>query len=304
MAKHGRNQATQSVYGVAERRKDRESEGYGTQKRRAGTASLPAMDCCSLSSAPCSNPVITPNGYLFDKQFILENLLHQKQEFKRKMKEYTAQRAKYDKIQAAKAVEAREKATTDFVLNERSVGQNPTIATPFVQKEKAKSATEIAMAANRNRSFTKDGMAVAKLPAFWLPSLGPETADTEIKPPSSTTMCPMSNTPLRIKDLITVNFTPADKFESKNIFARDERYVCGLTQKVLRNCVPAVVIRPTGAVYTKEAFDLLVKPDMVDPHSGEKLKASDIILMHSAGTGFSGSGAEMKKVRTSAQMVC
>ena len=52
------------------------------------------FDCCHLSSQPAKTPVITPDGYLYDKGNILENLLHQKQEMKSKAKEYERQRAK------------------------------------------------------------------------------------------------------------------------------------------------------------------------------------------------------------------
>jgi hypothetical protein len=38
---------------------------------------------------------------------------------------------------------------------------------------------------------------------------------------------------------------------------------------------------------------------MLEPISGMKLKAKDIIPMKSSGTGFSGGGAEIKKLKTS-----
>lgn len=39
-----------------------------------------AFDCCHLSSQAAKTPVITPDGYLFDKQNILENLLSQRKD--------------------------------------------------------------------------------------------------------------------------------------------------------------------------------------------------------------------------------
>jgi hypothetical protein len=39
-AKHGRNATANPVYSQSERLKDKSSEGYGTQKRRAVTISL------------------------------------------------------------------------------------------------------------------------------------------------------------------------------------------------------------------------------------------------------------------------
>jgi hypothetical protein len=39
-----------------------------------------------------------------------------------------------------------------------------------------------------------------------------------------------------------------------------ERYVCGVTHKPLRNAVPCCVLRKTGLVITLEAYERLVKP--------------------------------------------
>ena len=59
--------------------------------------------------------------------------------------------------------------------------------------------------------------------------------------------------------MITVNFKPADKLSKESLSARKERYICALTDKVLRNAIPCVVLKPTGRVITKEAFEKLVK---------------------------------------------
>ena len=39
---------------------------------------------------------------------------------------------------------------------------------------------------------TEKGKVVPKLPSFWLPSLTPGARETEIKPPNTKTVCPMS----------------------------------------------------------------------------------------------------------------
>ena len=68
---------------------------------------------------------------------------------------------------------------------------------------------------------------------------------------------PMSGKPLRIKDLIAVNFKLADKLSKESLAARKERYVCALTDKVLRNAVPCVVLKPTGQFLCTPAHQLL-----------------------------------------------
>ena len=82
MAKHGRNATANPVYSQHERQKDKASEGYGTQKRRAGTDAVQAFDCCNLSSQPARDPVCTPDGFIYDRACILENLLTQKRAMK------------------------------------------------------------------------------------------------------------------------------------------------------------------------------------------------------------------------------
>ena len=44
--------------------------------------------------------------------------------------------------------------------------------------------------------------------------------------------------------------------------------MCALTQKFLRNSVPCVCLKPSGNVITVEAYDRLVKPDMIEPITG------------------------------------
>ena len=78
--------------------------------------------------------------------------------------------------------------------------------------------------------------------------------------------------------------------------------MCALTQKFLRNSVKCVCLKSSGNVITVEAFERLVKPDMIEPITGAKLKPKDIIHMKTAGTGFAQKGAEIKKLKTAIAM--
>lgn len=302
MAKHGKNRTANPVYSQTERDKDKASGQWGSQKRRAGTDSVTQFDCCQLSSAPCNNPVITPDGYLYDKECILENILKQKADMKRQMKEYEAQLRKHQARQAKTDAEAKDAAFEQFVKKERGIG-GASADGPFEKKVEELSQAGKMLAMKKEERLTVDGKVTPKLPAFWLPSLGPDSAPTEVKPPSMKTKCPMSGKPLRIKDLIAVNFKLADKLSKESLAARKERYVCALTDKVLRNAVPCVVLKPTGRVITKEAFEKLVKPDMIEPIAGIKLKMKDVILMASGGTGYASGGGTVKKTKVTAAMM-
>ncbi|PVD34197.1 hypothetical protein C0Q70_05463 [Pomacea canaliculata] len=89
MTRHARNCTAGTVYTYHERKKDTSASGYGTQSQRVGKDSVKDFDCCCLTLQPCKNPVLTPQGYLYDKEAILEYILHQKCEIARRLKAYS-----------------------------------------------------------------------------------------------------------------------------------------------------------------------------------------------------------------------
>ena len=88
MTRHGKNCTAGAVYTYHERKKDAEQSGFGSKNVRLGKDSVKDFDCCCLTLQPCREPVITPDGYLYDKEAILESLLHQKKEMARKTKAF------------------------------------------------------------------------------------------------------------------------------------------------------------------------------------------------------------------------
>lgn len=157
--------------------------------------------------------------------------------------------------------------------------------------------------------------AAKKTPAFWVPSVTPDatggtghggvatgtgggalhlssTSSSLSKKPSGRTRCPMSGKPLRLKDLIKVNFTPVDAASTTAMVARADRYMCPVTRVVLRGGTRAVVLKPTGRVVTAECVERLVRPDMVEPISGEQLQEADIIPLQHGASGFAAKGGK------------
>ena len=65
--------------------------------------SIKDFDCCSITLQPCRNPVVTADGYLFDKEAILEYIVSKKVEIAKQQKAY-------DKWQAKQAAEQKELA--------------------------------------------------------------------------------------------------------------------------------------------------------------------------------------------------
>lgn len=107
----------------------------------------------------------------------------------------------------------------------------------------------------------------------------------------------MSHKPLKIKDLITVKFSPVDNDDGTPLVAKSARYKCAVTHDLLGNSVPCAVLKNTGRVVTMDCVEKLIKKDMLCPFTGENLSQSDIIPMQRGGTGFAGSGVKLDAKR-------
>lgn len=85
-----------------------------------------------------------------------------------------------------------------------------------------------------------------ELPSFWLPSQSPSAKYSKLNKPDPTILCPVSQKPIKAKDLIDVKFTlvndPSDK---KSLIVKENRYMCAVTHDILSNSVPCAVLRPT-----------------------------------------------------------
>ncbi|XP_048376933.1 nitric oxide synthase-interacting protein [Stegostoma tigrinum] len=285
MTRHGKNCTAGAVYTYYEKKKDTAVSGYGTQSLRLSKDAIKDFDCCCLSLQPCKDPVITPDGYLYEKEAILEYILHQKTEIAKKIKAYEKQKniKKTELAELAKA--EKETKVKAFLEKESTIVSKP--LNPFSSKEgeaQAGSSTEAIQPENEKH-----------LPSFWIPSLTPEAKVSAMRKPDKTIYCPMSGKPLKMKDLIPVNFLPVDsKLDRVQLITRQERYVCAVTRDVLGNSVPCAVLRPSGSVVTMECVEKLIKHDMVDPISGVKLMEKDIIPIQRGGTGFAGSGVKLE----------
>lgn len=279
MTRHGKNCTAGAVYTYHEKKKDTAASGYGTQSIRLGKDAIKDFDCCCLSLQPCHDPVITPHGFLYDKKAILEYVLHQKTEIARKLKAYEKQKqAQKSSNQLEEKCKERESAER-FKTSEKNIVSKP--INPFTSLEEPSAGSS----AGSSQS----------LPSFWIPSLTPEAKPTLLKKPSKAVLCPMSGQPIRMNELLDVKFTPLDpSLDRVALLTRQDRYVCAVTRDILGNSVPCAVLRPSGAVVTLECVEKLIKKDMMDPISGDKLADKDIIPLQRGGTGFAACGVELK----------
>ena len=66
--------------------------------------------------------------------------------------------------------------------------------------------------------------------------------------------------------------------------------MCPITRKQLRNSSKTYLVKPTGAIVSKEGVALVLADKSMD---GKKVSKSDIIPMSGGGTGFSANGGKM-----------
>ncbi|KAF7697685.1 nitric oxide synthase-interacting protein [Silurus meridionalis] len=298
MTRHGKNCTAGAVYTYHEKKKDTAASGYGTQSVRLGKDAIKDFDCCCLSLQPCRDPVVTADGYLYEREAILEYILHQKTEIAKKMKAYEKQKKVLrSEGQLESGSEQREKIEK-FRNKESSIVSKP--INPFISgqgkdRTSSPSGSVISLTSSSSASgsteISSSSASSSSLPSFWIPSLTPEAKPTLLKKPSKTVLCPMSGCPLKMSELISVRFTPLDSsLDRVALLTRQDRYVCAVTKDTLGNSVPCAVLRPSGSVVTLECVEKLIRKDMIDPMSGDKLKERDIIVLQRGGTGFAASG--------------
>ena len=228
---------------------ERRALGFGTVKERLGKDAQGNFYDCQLTQAPCVHPMCTPLGFLYSKEAILENLLAQKKENKRKLKLWEAQeRAKSETLREKRLVEEEER-------KERFYKENHQGAVAGRAKE--------------------GGKAAADMNSFWLPSKTPE-AESVVKKPSMTCFCPASGKKLKLKDLFAVTFTrdPEDP----------KRYIDPMTKDELSNKDALVVLKPLGVIMKMKTYESLVKPDGI--YEDKKIAPKDVLDVQKGGTGF------------------
>ncbi|KAH8235898.1 hypothetical protein KR032_010341 [Drosophila birchii] len=291
MTRHARNCTAGAVYTYNEKKRDAAESGYGTNAQRLGKDSVKSFDCCSLTLQPCRRPVVTKDGYLFDKEAILQYIVTKKNEYSRRLKEYERlRRAEEDQLN--QEANTQQQARMDRFVNAEKPAMTPAhTAAKNSEKPSTSASAAAAVASGSSSSSTSISNMTngheKKLPSFWLPSECPNAGLAKAKKPDPAIYCPVSQQPLRVKDLIDVKFTLLKDGDAKrSLIAKEARYMCPITHDVLSNAVPCAVLRPTGDVVTMECVERLIRKDMIHPLTDRKLKDKDIIPLQRGGTGY------------------
>jgi len=280
MTRHGNNATNSSVYSYSERKKDQKQAGYGTEKMRLGKDAIKGFDCCSLTLQPTKMPVVSPQGYIFDKEAIYSFILEKKNTYTKQMKEYERQKEAEMKEFRDNAAQEEEDNKARFEQTEKN------IVTKRVDAFKSSGSS------SNISNMREDRKRV--LPSFWLPSMAPQAKKTKLVKPDKTVYCPISRKPLRVKDLSPVIWTEVrDPDNKKSLISRDERYQCAVTGDTLYDSTHCAVLKPTGHVVTMECVEKIIKKDWQHPLTGQSLAEKDIIPIVRGATGFSAANDEL-----------
>jgi len=283
MTRHGLNATNSHVYSYHERKKDAQQSGYGTDRMRLSKDAIKAFDCCSLTLQPTKRPVISPQGYVFDKEAIFNFILEKKKTYEKQMKEFERQKQEELKEFRDKAAQEEEEARERFEATEKNI-----VTKRVTSKSSEESGSVPTGVSNMSGSRKRE------LPSFWLPSMCPDAKKSKLVKPDKTVYCPMSGKPLKVKDLTDVVWTEVkDPDNKKSMMSREERYQCAVTGDTLYNSTPCAVLKTTGHVVTVECVEKIIKKDWTHPLTGQTLVEKDIIPIVRGATGFSAANDQL-----------
>jgi hypothetical protein len=104
--RHSKNAGTMGCEGLSYH--ERKAMGIGTFKERLGKDSQGNYYDCCLTLQSAVDPVVTPGGFIYSREAILENLLAQKKAIKRKLREWEEQQKEQQrKVRAPLAARSR-----------------------------------------------------------------------------------------------------------------------------------------------------------------------------------------------------
>jgi nitric oxide synthase-interacting protein len=266
---------------------EKKALGFGTVKERVGKDSHGNFYDCCLTLQTAVDPMVTPEGYLFSREALLENLLQQKKAIKKKQAAYEAQQAE-EQQKAAEQAQIESEAKLIAFDRQNHMGISSKTAQRIQEAITAEAATmHDAKGAKAVVSIKENEEKMKQLRAFWVPSQTPQTKDLMDKPDSST-YCPASGKKLRLKDCVAVKLTRVREGESG-------LYMDPVTMETLTNSTRLVVIAPTGDVVSEETYKKCIKPD--GEFKGKRVGPKDIIRLQGGGTGYAGRDGEKAQVK-------
>ncbi|KAJ6805474.1 nitric oxide synthase-interacting protein [Iris pallida] len=254
--------------------------GYGTQRERLGKDSIKPFDACCLCLKPFLDPLCCQKGHVFCKECILQCLLSQKKDIKRKLAAHAAQQ-KQEKEEAEEKL-AQQKAREIDAFDQQNHGAVPQYSDRSYSRDK-----NGFQGANSVKVTSYEEEALRTMKAFWLPSATPESS-IKVEAPSTSTVCPEGKEKLKFKNLFPIYFTEDSSDHEKSKSSLESNYICPSCKVTLTNTLSLVVISSCGHVFCKKCSDRFLASDKVCLVCSKGCRERNLIPLEKGGTGFSG----------------
>ncbi|KAL5219582.1 hypothetical protein ABZP36_020266 [Zizania latifolia] len=271
--RHSKNNNDLAFFTYEEKRK----LGYGTQRERLGKDSIKPFDACCLCLKPLIDPLCCPKGHAFCKECILECLLAQKKDIKRKLAAHEAQKNLEKGEEEEKLMLQKSKELEAF--DQQNHGAIP----QYLDRSGSQDRSGF-HGANSVKVTSFEEEALRTMKAFWLPSATPE-ASAKVEAPSMDTICPEGQEKLKLKSLFPISFTE-EKTDQKNKKSVEKSYMCPSCKSTLTNTMSLVTISTCGHVFCKKCSDKFLVTDKVCLVCNKPCKGRNLTPLEKGGTGF------------------
>jgi nitric oxide synthase-interacting protein len=298
MSRHAKNCTASAFFTYHEKKKLQ----YGTQKERIGKDSLHNVDSCRLCIQPVNEPMICQKGHLFCKECIYTSLLTQKQEIKRQTLKYNMQEERLKDEEQKKETKKQERILEEFDKIEHGI-LPPEKRIKFLHTKEPSSenmtlSLSIVDKTSRENNEKPEPNPANHLPSFWVPSLTPDPQPIVLKKPPSYCICPEENHPIRLKQLIKVNFQTISGMDRKDPNkVLNMRYQCPICSKTFTNVIKISLLRKCGHVFCSQCIDNFVSQDRKCFVCSKSFSESDLIPLQCGGTGFSAHGVSLEATK-------
>ncbi|CAL9071475.1 unnamed protein product [Musa textilis] len=280
--RHSKNNNDLAFFTYEEKRK----LGYGTQRERLGKDSIKPFDACCLCLKPLVDPLCCQKGHVFCKECILECLLAQKKDIKRKLAAHAAQQKQEKEEEEEKLM--LQKARELDAFDQQNHG-----AVPQYSDRSQVCDKNGFHGANSVRVTSYEEEALRNMKAFWLPSATPD-APVKVEAPSTDTICPEGKEKLKLKSLFPIYFTEESNEQKNKSKGLEISYVCPSCKVTLTNTLSLVAVSTCGHVFCKKCSDKFLAADKVCLVCNKGCKERNLVCLEKGGTGFSGHGNHLE----------
>ncbi|PFH31342.1 Zn-finger, RING domain containing protein [Besnoitia besnoiti] len=273
MSRHSKNATSAPLFSYHERKKLKDA---GTIRERLDTNALRRFEACWLCNRTALSPVCTPQGLVFCKHCLFLNFEDQKKKSARELKDWEAQQRTKKEEEALKKQEVATATQRKFLQQESNIAS-------YYAKQRKLTVAELEEAAKKPFRVPtgEGGRAEARAKSFWVAQNTPSAAAAEAKPPKKSLVCPITQKPLKLKQLVYLKPELLDDKETEF-----NRWACAVSKRAITNQKAAAVI-PTGDVVLMDCLEKYVL-NKKGGHYGDKIiTKADIIPLVPGGTGYS-----------------